>query len=380
MKLFKIDSVLKNIIVTAALLFLAYLISSFILPLTGVENNSALVFVLSVAVISMITTGYVYGLVASLISAFCINYFFMYPYAEFNFELSGYPVAIASNLSIAVIVCTLMSRIKKHAVEAEEREQKTKELYEKNSILEAERAKVKMKAFEAEARSNILMAVSHDLRTPLTAIAGSASVILNQGSTGCSESNLKLVSDIKEDAEWLSAMVENILLVTKLKDFNEPLHMRSEVLDDIAESTIVKCKRRFPDACVEYLYPEDIIMVSVDTMLIQQVFINLIENAIRHSGSTEPIRITTEAADSKVIISVSDHGIGLPEDILTQINDRSPVTVERRADSSRGIGIGISVCQTILEAHKTFLQAENLPDGGCRMYFELPIDLIQNIE
>lgn len=363
-----------SILITAGTLFLAYEVSSFLLPRTGMENNSALVFVLAVAVISLATTGYVYGIVASLISAFCLNYFFMFPFSELNLTISGYSFAMLSYLSIALIVCTLVSRSKKHAMLAKQGEQKAMELLEKNRELEEERSLARVRRVEAETRSNILMGVSHDLRTPLTAISGAAGVILEQGAEGCSEENLKLISDIRDDAEWLSAMIENILLVTKLRDNKEPLKMRSEIIDDIIESCLIKIKKRFPDRPVEVRLPDDVVQVNSDPILLQQVFINLINNSITHSDSKSPVMVEITKEGGLVRCCVRDNGVGLPAGVLEQINNRELVNIERRADTTRGIGIGISVCQSILKAHNTELEAKSLENEGTEMYFYLPSD------
>ena len=254
-----------DLMITAAFLWLAWGISSILRPYTGVENNSAL------------------------------------------------------------IVCAMTARLKKAAIEAQMREQKTKELFEINARLEKEKGAMELETAKAGIRSSILLSVSHDLRTPLTAISGSASTILAEGEKGCSKENLRLVQDIKSDAEWMAVMAENILLV------------------------------------------------SMDSLLIQQVLLNLLENAIRHSDSKKPIQIRAERNAEEVIIYVRDYGKGLPASILEQIQRDHPVMVERRGDSSRGMGIGLSVCQSILKAHQSTLQAVLPEDGGTEFYFRLEL-------
>ena len=233
---------------------------------------------------------------------------------------------------------------------------------------------MELEAAKAAIRSNILMAVSHDLRTPLTAISGSASVILDQGMSGCSDENLKLVKDIKEDAEWLTIMVENILSVTKLKDRDMSLTMKPEILDEILGNSIQKTKKRFPDCSIELFMPEEILIVPMDSLLIQQVLLNLMENAIRHSAAAKPLEVSASRAGDQTLIAVRDYGKGLPKEILRQISEQKPVVVDRKGDSYRGMGIGLSVCQSILRAHGSSLYAENPEDGGARFYFYLNLE------
>ena len=188
--------VLRNLLITLFFLCGAYLVSSILIGHTGAENNSALVFVLSVVVISYLTDGYLYGFAASLFSGFCINYFFMFPYRAFSLSYAGYPVAMVSMVAISGVVCALTTRVKLLAKEAISREQKTKALYELNEKLNEEKTAIQLEAARETIRGNILRAVSHDLRTPLTAISGAAAVLLSSEEVKNSEKNLSLAQDI----------------------------------------------------------------------------------------------------------------------------------------------------------------------------------------
>lgn len=360
----------QDLVITILLLILAGIISQILLPNTGAENNSALIFVAAVVLISRLTEGYFYGIFASIVGVFCINYFFMYPYAEFNFSLSGYTVAMVSMLVPALIVCVLTTQLKRHAHLAQEREQQTRELYEINTRLQQEKNDFELASAKAAIRSNILLAVSHDLRTPLTAISGSASYLHSHLHDMISSDDGKLLLDIKEDAEWLTVMVENILSVTRLRDTGEHLQLSEEVPDEIIGSSISKIQRRFPDAKIRCDLSDEVLLVLMDPLLIQQVLINLLENAIRHSDTADDIVVSVQKADDLVRFLVTDHGKGLPEEILRQIREEQPVVVERRGDSYRGIGIGLSVCQSILKAHHSRLSADSDAAGTC-FYFDL---------
>ena len=134
-----------NFLITAFFMAGAYYLSRLLFQF-GVENNSALVYVLAVTFVSWLTTGYFYGILASLFSSFCINYYFMYPYSAFSLSYAGYPVAMLSMTAIAIIICTLTSRIKLQALEAEQREQNTKALYELNERLNQEKNAIQLEA------------------------------------------------------------------------------------------------------------------------------------------------------------------------------------------------------------------------------------------
>lgn len=370
---FRFPSVPRNIAATALFLWLAYFISKLLLGHTGAENNSALVFVLSVMVISIITTSYFYGVVASLIGGFCINYFFMYPYSSFSLSYAGYPVAMLSMMIMSIIVCFLTSRIKKMAIDAVKREQQTKVLYDQNQKLSEEKNAIQLEADRETIRSNILRAVSHDLRTPLTSISGAASVLLSSEEMQ-SEKNISLLNDIKNDANALITMVENLLSVTRIQEGTPPLKQREELLEEVAGDAVMTTRRRFPDASIELILSDDILFFPMEPLLIKQVMVNLLENAIRHSGNIQDITLKLFRLETWAVVEVRDHGNGLSPEVSLAIQTGQQLPRDRTGDSTRGMGIGLSVCQSIIKAHNGFFAADNAPDGGAVFRFGLPME------
>ena len=366
--------VLRNLLITLFFLCGAYLVSSILIGHTGAENNSALVFVLSVVVISYLTDGYLYGFAASLFSGFCINYFFMFPYRAFSLSYAGYPVAMVSMVAISGVVCALTTRVKLLAKEAISREQKTKALYELNEKLNEEKTAIQLEAARETIRGNILRAVSHDLRTPLTAISGAAAVLLSSEEVKNSEKNLSLVQDIKSDADSLIAMVENLLSITKIRDGTMPLNKREEMLEEVAGDALLTIRRRFPDYTVTLDLSDDILYLPMEPMLIKQVIVNLLENAVRHSGDTQHIQLHLFRQEEWAVVEVRDHGIGLSPDIMQAVQSGRPLPRDLSGDSTRGMGIGLSVCQSIIKAHGGFFAAGNDPEGGAVFRFGLPME------
>lgn len=373
---YRIPEIPRDFSVTALFLCIAYYVSSILITHTGGENNSALVFVLAVALISLLTNGYLHGILASIIGTFCINVFFMVPYSEFSLSRTGYPVAMLSMVAISCVVCALTTRVKRQATEAIRREKNTKALYEANEKLNAEKNAIQLQSDRETIRSNILRAVSHDLRTPLTSISGAASVLLNSPET--SEKNLALLRDIKSDADSLITMVENLLSVTRIQDGAIPLKKREEMLEEVAGDALLTTRRRFPDYAVTLDLSEDILYLPMDPLLIKQVIVNLLENAIRHSGDREHITLRLFRQEDWAVVEVRDRGRGLSPEICQSVQAGRPLNRDMTGDSTRGMGIGLSVCQSIIKAHDGFFAAGNDPKGGAVFRFGLPMEDICN--
>lgn len=245
---------------------------------------------------------------ASIVGAFCINYFFMFPYSAFSLSISGYPVAMLSMVAISCIVCTLTARVKQQALDAVRREKNTKALYELNEKLNAEKAAMQLQSARENIRSSILRAVSHDLRTPLTSISGAISVLLS--SPDMPEKNLSMLQDIKTDADDLIVMVENLLSVTRIQDGTTPLIKHEEMLEEVAGDAVLTTRRRFPGYNVELELPSDILYLPMDSTLIRQVIVNLLENAVRHSGDREHIKLNLFRQDDWAVVEVREPGQG----------------------------------------------------------------------
>ena len=368
----RIPHPLRDILISVLLLLAAYLVSGFLILHTGGENNSSLVFVLAVVCISFFTSGYFYGIVASIVGSFCINYFFMYPYSAFSLSISGYPVTMLSMAAISCLVSALTARIKQQALDASRRAQNTRALYEQNERLNAEKAAIQLQSARESIRSNILRAVSHDLRTPLTSISGAVSVLLS--SPDISEKNKSLLRDIKTDADDLILMVENLLSVTRIQDGATPLKEQEDMLEEVAGDAVLTTRRRFPDYNVELELPEDILYLPMDATLIKQVIVNLLENAVRHSGDRDHIKLNLFRQDDWAVVEVRDRGKGLSPEICQAVQAGKPLDRDRSGDSTRGMGIGLSVCQSIIKAHGGFFAAGNDPGGGAVFRFGLPME------
>ena len=316
-------------------------------------SNIALIYSLAVFLVARFCTGYVYGLVASLFGIVCVNYLFTYPFFQLDFTMTGYPITFIAMFTISSITSALTTNMKVQSKILSEREK---------MLMEAEKEKM---------RANLLRAISHDLRTPLTSIIGSSTVYLENQTKLSDKEKEELVSHILEDSNWLINMVENLLSVTRINNETAKVTKSSEPVEEVLSEAVIRLKKRLPNAQVNVRVPDDFLMIPMDAVLIEQVLINLMENAIVHSKSTEPVECFVDSTNSHVTFHVRDYGIGIPPEKLSTIFDGSSSTTSTATDGRKGMGIGLSICKTIISAHGGVVHAEN-HDHGAEFYFTLP--------
>lgn len=313
--------------------------------------NIALLYILALIVIALNTDGYLYGIAASLFCVAAVNIFFTYPFYELNFTQDGYPVTFIGMLTISIITGTTTTRMKRQKTILDERERK---------LAEAEKERI---------RANLLRAVSHDLRTPLTSIIGSSASYMEDCGTLTDAEKMELITNINEDSNWLLNMVENLLTVTRIQDHSGKVKKSPEVVEEVVSEAITRVRKRIPGLKIQVDMPEDFLLLSMDATLIEQVLINLLENAYVHSHSTQPVQLKIEEQGTWVSFSVRDYGIGLNEEMLPYIFEGK--YTDDSADSRRGIGIGLSICKTIINAHSGSINAAN-HEHGAEFIFTLP--------
>ena len=344
------NAVWKNISITAGILAAA---SGFTLLLNSFVNSDShvpLLFVLAILFISRFTEGYIYGIVAAIAAVIEVNYIFTYPYFEFNFTITGYPLTFVAMLAVSLSVSALTTQIKQ----------------QERIRLEVEKEKM---------RANLMRAVSHDIRTPLTSIMGSASGIIENHKVLSEEKQLELLYDIREEAQWLIRIVENLLSVTRMSGENTKLNTEEEVAEEVISSAVMKFRKRFPDEKVEVKMPEEMLLVSMDGVLIEQVLVNLLENSVLHGKTVSLIQIIVTHEPGKMIVSVEDDGQGIKESVLPVMFEGKLSSADgEEYDSKRNMGIGLSVCKSIVSAHKGEMKAENRKEGGARVMFWLPME------
>lgn len=330
-------------------LIVVFLLNLFLVRQFNTKTMTPMIFVLGVFLVSWRTQGYVWGIAASLISVLAVNWAFTYPYWAFDLISPECISSAVVMLIVATVTGAMTTRLK-------------------------QQEKLKAEAEKERMRGNLLRAVSHDLRTPLTSIYGSCSAMIENYDSLSKERQLKLLADVQGEAQWLNRMVENLLSVTRVDAGTVRLSKHSTVLEELIDALLVKFRKHYPQQKVTVQIPDRFVSIPMDPVLIEQVLMNLLENAVFHAVGMHNLWLTVEIAGRKAVFSVSDDGCGIPAERLSHLftglrNSEAPV------DSTRNnMGIGLSVCSTIIKAHGGEIQAENRPGGGAIFRFDLELE------
>ncbi|MGN0371959.1 MAG: DUF4118 domain-containing protein [Enterocloster sp.] len=221
-------------------------------------------------------------------------------------------------------------------------------------------------------RANLLRAISHDLRTPLTSISGSAGNLLSNYQKFDDVTRVQIFTDIYDDAMWLINMVENLLAVTRTEGGQVNLHQSVELMDEVVAEALRHINRRSKEHTIRVINSQDFLLVKIDTKLIVQVIINLVDNAIKYTPAGSVIEIITERKEQWVMVSVSDNGPGIDDGQKTHIFDMFYSGANKIADSRRSLGLGLSLCRSIVMAHGGVISVSDNKPHGTVFTFTLP--------
>jgi len=217
-------------------------------------------------------------------------------------------------------------------------------------------------------RGNLLRAVSHDLRTPLTGILGSTTTLLEHGEALEEDVKRQLLVDIFEESNWLIHSVENILSITRMDDGRVTINKNIELVEEVVSEAVLRIKKFDTDHEIKITIPDEPIMIPMDGILIKQVLINLLDNATKYTPHHSTINVKAYLKDDFVYFEVIDNGNGIPDENLPFIFNRFFTTSSRR-----GIGLGLAICKSIITAHGGVISAFNNENGGATFRFKLPV-------
>ncbi len=241
----------------------------------------------------------------------------------------------------------------------------------------AEKERAAVLAKNEQLRANMLRAISHDLRTPLTAISGNASNLLSNGADFDEDTRRQLYSDIYDDSLWLINVVENLLSVTRIEDGRMALRPSAELVEEIVTEALNHVGRGRTDHVITFICKDEWLMARADARLIVQVVVNIVDNALKYTPSGSHIDITAAREDDKVAVTIADDGPGVPPEVGERVFDMFFSGSNRAADSRRSLGLGLALCRSIITAHGGIISLSQNQPHGAVFRFTLPAEEVQ---
>ena len=339
--------IIKSLSSTVFVLSAAFLVSLLFQKTFQTRALIPMIFVLAVFLIALLTQGYFWGILASLAGVLAVNFAFTFPYFEFNFSIPENVLSAGVMLIVAVLTGMLTTKIK-------------------------QQEKIRAESDREKMRANLLRAVSHDLRTPLTSIYGSCSAILENYGKLREGQQLKLLREMREDAQWLIRMVENLLSVTRIDSRKVEVIKTPTVLEELIDTVMVRFQKMYPEQRVRVEIPEEFISIPMDPVLIEQVLINILENTVFHAEGMTELNLRVSVRGKQAVFEVEDNGCGIPRErldkIFTGFFEKKGLPSDGRKSN---MGIGLSVCAAIIQAHGGTIEAGNREGGGAVFRFFL---------
>ena len=346
----KFKTYIKDFAITLLIFVLAFVFSLLLQDVLDISEHITTLFVFACFLVSLMTNGYVFGFVATVVSVLIINYAFTYPFFNMDFTVPESIFSAGVMLIISLLTSTLTTKLKKWQV-------------------------IKVEFEKENMRANLLRAVSHDVRTPLTTIYGASSSIIENYEKLNDSQKMQMIAGIKEDSEWLIRMVENLLSITRFGSGKVDLVKTPTVLEELIDSVVLKFKKRYSACEIDIDIPEDLFIIPMDAILIEQVILNILENVIHHAIGFNKIILRVKVIDNKAIFEIIDDGCGIENEKLEGIFKGFIDKKESSCDTKkRNAGIGLSFCATIIKAHGGNISAENIKEGGAKFSFSLDFE------
>ena len=495
---------MQELLLTLGILAIATAIGWGFSRLGITDANIIAVYLLSVLLTSLFTSGYVCGILASFLSVILFNYFLTEPRLSLSSYDSGYPITFAIMLGIALLTGTLAAKLKAHAQLSARDAYRTKILFDTNQLLQKaatsenvyqmtaaqmqrlmgrniliypahdgvlsagrfypadgsspqgvpdaeqepdvvhwvwqnrkragattahfpkarylylairtqqqgygvigisimgkpldafessislsilgecalaldnlrnarEKEEAAVLAKNEQLRANLLRSISHDLRTPLTSISGNADTLLHCYDALDEPTRQQIFTDIYDDSQWLTGLVENLLSATKITDGSVKLQLSDQVLEDVVSEALRHIDRRAEEHHMTVDCGEIPLLVRVDAGLIMQVVINLVNNAVKYTPAGSNIRITAVQQEKMAEIRVSDDGPGIPDERKERVFEMFFTGGNPIGDSRRSLGLGLTLCQAIIRAHHGEMTLKDNSPHGCIFSFTLPL-------
>ena len=239
--------------------------------------------------------------------------------------------------------------------------------------LQEERNQAAFQTQKERLQANLLRAVSHDLRTPLTNISGSADRLMQEESALDPTMKKKLYTAIYDDTNWLMNMTENLLAATHLETDKESFPMSPERIEDLFQRAVAHLDRRAAEHHISVYLEDATLMATMNARLIERVIINMMNNAIQYTPKGSNIELRGAKKGNVVQIKVTDDGPGIPDDAKKHLFDLLYTAGQGKADCQRGLGLGLNLCQSIVAMHGGKIDVVDHMPTGTTFQFTLPL-------
>ena len=240
--------------------------------------------------------------------------------------------------------------------------------------LRQEKQQIELETQQERLRSNLLRAISHDLRTPLTSISGNAGVLMEKSIVLGEEKKQELYRAIYDDSMWLVNLTENLLSITRIENGTMRLQMEAQLLDEVFQEALSHLDRQAAEHRIAVELPDDLLMARIDVRLIVQVIINIVNNAVKYTPAGSHILLRAEKQGTMVAVSIADDGPGIPEEAKAHLFDMFYTASQGKSDNRRGLGLGLSLCRSIVSAHGGDITVSDNHPHGAVFTFTLPLE------
>jgi K+-sensing histidine kinase KdpD len=304
---------------------------------------------LGVAVVSL-RFGYGPSLLAATLSAMAFEFFFLPPYLSLAIANLHHIVTFGVMLTIALVISHLTQRLRDEAEKVR---------------------RASLRAQTEQHRSTLLSSVSHDLRTPLAVITGATSAMLSSQAPQDEGARRALLEAAYREARRLDRLVRNLLEMARLEAGDLTIRKEWQPLEEVIGGALNHLEERLRGRDIDARIPKDLPLLAFDSVLVQQVLINMVENAAKYAPAESPIELSAIASDSEVTIEVADRGPGVPESHRELVFDKF---YRVRESEGGGVGLGLTICRAIVSAHGGRIWVSQRGGGGACFRFTLPLD------
>ena len=322
------------------------------------ELNFIIIYVLGILLTAIVTSGYAYSSVLSVVSVLAYDFCFTVPRLTFHFHDRKYIVTFILMFAVGIIVSALMFQFKKRMTEI--------------ARLNVEKEKLKGEAEKEQLKATLLRSISHDLRTPLTTIKNGAEVLLDNEDLDVAERN-NVLGDIEYKANWTIRLVENLLSLSRIDNEHLSVHKSDEAVEEIVPEAVRSIGGILENRHIHYDMPEEFMLVPMDATLIIETIGNILVNAVRHTASDGNIWIKVFDSGKNAVFRISNDGEPIGSNDIDHIFEMYYTDMHNKKD--RGVGLGLPICKLIIAAHGGKICARNTDNGRVQFEFTLPMEV-----